>query len=464
MRLVPQPGPQTAFLSTPADIAIYGGAAGGGKSWGLLAESTRHVHVHGFTGMILRNTTTQIRNQGGIWDESKTIYPALAGRPREQQLEWRFPAGSSIKFGFLEHENDVENYKGAQIAFLGWDELNLFSEKQFWYMLSRNRSTCGVRPYVRATTNPDADSWLAKLLEWWIDPETGYPIVERSGVVRYFTRRDEKIQWGDRPEDVEYIAAGRTITAKTLTFIGASLDDNKILEALDPDYRGNLEALPLVDRERLLRGNWKIRHAAGNVFRPEWFRVVNVQPARVRRAVRYWDKAGSDETSKTGNYSVGTLMAETEDGRICVIDVIRRKLTPHERNKLILQTAQIDAATYGDRVALWIEREPGHNAAESTDTLAKLLKPFGVRFDRVVKSKLSRSLLFAAGAESGIVDVVNAPWLRDWLDELAAFPEGLFDDQTDSASGAYAKLVTGPDRTERAPPTGGKPIVPIRRR
>src|SRR6516225_5233687 len=68
-------------------------------------------------------------------------------------------------------------------------------------MVSRNRSTCGVRPYIRATCNPDADSWVAEFISWWIDPVSGRPIPERAGVLRYFVRIAEKIVWADRPED-----------------------------------------------------------------------------------------------------------------------------------------------------------------------------------------------------------------------------------------------------------------------
>lgn len=69
-------------------------------------------------------------------------------------------------------------------------------------MMSRNRSTCGVRPYIRATCNPDADSWVAELIAWWIDQDTGYPIPERSGRIRYFIRYDDKMIWGDTRQEL----------------------------------------------------------------------------------------------------------------------------------------------------------------------------------------------------------------------------------------------------------------------
>jgi len=69
-------------------------------------------------------------------------------------------------------------------------------------MVSRNRSTCGVKPYIRATCNPDADSWVADFLAWWIDPESGLPIAERAGVLRHYIRVAETIMWADRPEEL----------------------------------------------------------------------------------------------------------------------------------------------------------------------------------------------------------------------------------------------------------------------
>ena len=72
-------------------------------------------------------------------------------------------------------------------------------------MVSRNRSTCGVRPYIRATCNPDADSWVADFLSWWIDPESGYPLPERAGVLRYFIRIGETIEWADRAEELSEV-------------------------------------------------------------------------------------------------------------------------------------------------------------------------------------------------------------------------------------------------------------------
>src|SRR5437868_7246474 len=198
-----QPGPQTGFLRTAADICIYGGAAGGGKTVGLILEPLRYVcRVANFTAVFFRRTTPQITNPGGLWDESQNFYPRLGGSPHLVMREWRWPRAGKIKFSHLQFETTVYDWQGAQIALICFDELTHFTAHQFFYMVSRNRSTSRVRPYIRATCNPDADSWVADFLAWWIDQETGLPIPEHAGVLRYFIRVSGKVVWADHPEEL----------------------------------------------------------------------------------------------------------------------------------------------------------------------------------------------------------------------------------------------------------------------
>ena len=164
VKIGPQPGPQTEFLSTTADIAIYGGAAGGGKSFGLLLEPLRHYENPKFGAVIFRRHAVQVRNQGGLWDESVELYKQFGGHPREAMLDWEFPTHMTVKFAHLENDSSVYDWQGSQIPLIAFDELTHFTEKQFFYMMSRNRSASGVPGYIRATTNPDADSGLESLL------------------------------------------------------------------------------------------------------------------------------------------------------------------------------------------------------------------------------------------------------------------------------------------------------------
>jgi Terminase large subunit, T4likevirus-type, N-terminal len=104
--------------------------------------------------VFFRRTTPQVTNPGGLWDESLNFYPRLGGTPRLRAHEWHWPRGGKIKFSHLQFDTTVYDWQGAQITLICFDELTHFTAHQFFYMVSRNRSTCGVRPYIRATCNP----------------------------------------------------------------------------------------------------------------------------------------------------------------------------------------------------------------------------------------------------------------------------------------------------------------------
>lgn len=271
----PQQGFQESYLSSPADIVIGGSGAGVGKTFALLLEPTRHIKNKNFQSIILRRTTPQIRNAGGLWDASMNIYPYLNAIPKESSLKWDFESGASLKFNHLEYEKNVFDHQGAEYCFIGFDELTHFSESQFWYMMSRNRSTCGVKPYVRATCNPDPDSFVAKLIEWWINQETGFPIPERAGALRYFIRENGNIIWGDSKQEVidkvpHIVELFKDVNPldliKSLTFIPGSIYDNQELLSKNPEYLSNLLSQDETNRQRLLDGNWKIRSDKSSLF------------------------------------------------------------------------------------------------------------------------------------------------------------------------------------------------------
>ena len=221
--LKPQKGPQEAFLSNKADIVIYGGAAGGGKTYALLLEPLRHIGNSDFGAVIFRRVSTQISSEGGLWDTALDIYQNIQGTTfKTQPYTVQFPSGAKITFNHLQYEKDVYSYQGAQIPLIGFDELTHFTAKQFWYLLSRNRTTCGVKPYIRATCNPDADSWVRDLISWWLDDE-GYPIKERSGVLRYFFRKDGDLIWGDTRKELMEKYGKQDFEIKSITFVPSSI-------------------------------------------------------------------------------------------------------------------------------------------------------------------------------------------------------------------------------------------------
>ena len=428
----PQPGPQETFLASTADIVIFGGAAGGGKTWALLMQPLKHVGNAQFGGVIFRRTSPQIRNQGGLWDESEQIYPLLKAEPRQTVLEWRFPSGAKLKFAHLQYDLDVHDWQGAQVPFIGFDQLEHFSESQFWYMLSRNRSLCGVHPYVRATVNPDADSWVAKLIAWWIDQETGFPIDERSGVVRWFVRVNNETKWADTKEELAVDGE----EPKSLTFIPARLSDNQILMQKDPGYLANLKALSLVDRERLLNGNWKIVATAGKIFNRAWFEIVDAVPAGGTE-VRFTDLAASEKkiASKDPDYTASCKMRRVENVYY-VMDATAEQIGPTEADRAMQNRASQDGRACKQR---W-EEEGGASGKRDSSHITQLLAGYDCKGVRPEGDKIVRAKPLAAQAEAGNVKLLKGPWNERWLNHMHGQPELPHDDEMDAASGAFNEL------------------------
>src|ERR1700738_5376697 len=426
-----QPGPQTEFLQTAADICIYGGAAGSGKTVGLILEPLRHVgRVANFTAVFFRRTTPQITNPGGLWDESQNFYPRLRGTPHPPSPQWRWPRGGKIKFSHLQLATTVYDWQGAQITLICFDELTHFTAHQFFYLLSRNRATC----------TPDADSWVAEFLAWWIDQDTGLPIPERAGVLRYFIRVSEKIVWANRPEELTQsqdlppgVDPPRPIS---VTFIPAKVSDNPALLRVNPEYPAWLLSMPLLERERLLSGNWKIRPAAGLYFKREWCAIADQAPADLD-VVRYWDLAATEKTELNDpDWTVGIKLGRDRNGGYWLLDVLRRRANPGDVERLLLNTATQD----GKRVEVGFGQDPGQAGKSQAQHLVRALSGFTVKPATESGDKLTRFGPFSAQCRARNVKILRGSWNDDLFRVLEGFPELAHDDEVDACSGALEML------------------------
>lgn len=458
----PQPGPQEQFLSTSADIAIYGGAAGGGKSFGLLLEPLRHVTSNAeFAAVFFRRSTVQVRNPGGLWDESVKLYGQVRGaQPVAHVLEWNFGIGGKVKFAHLEHDSTVLDWQGAQIPLIGFDELTHFTRAQFFYMLSRNRSTCGVRPYVRATCNPDADSWVAEFISWWIDQTTGYAIPERGGKIRWFVRVGDVLVWADSAEEL-IEAHGPEALPKSVTFIPASIQDNKALLAADPGYLANLNALPTVERERLKNGNWKIRPAAGLYFQADWVRWYERRPLGLRvYAASDYAVTDPEDTDSEPDFTEHGVFGVDPDWNIFVLDWWNEQTTAD-----IWISSQLDLVQKW-RPQLWFGE--GGVIRRATEPLLKRMtrerdgQAFqAYRWLNPINDKSARARGIQARMSAGTVYwPKGAPWVHRVLAQLDAFPIGRFDDAVDTfglMGRGLDQLLAGekPKSAEKKPPQPG---------
>lgn len=445
---------QEMFLASRADIAIMGGARGGGKTFGLQLDSSRHLRRRGFYGALLRSTLTAVKKLGGMWDEGQRFYRGLGGTSNRSELSWTFPSGAKLAYGHLETEASIENWRGAQVGWLGIDQLETIKEHAFWAVTGSIRSATGVNSCMRATCNPNPDCFLYKngsdegLISWWINTETGYPIQERAGVLRWFVRDGDRLVWADSPN--ELASQYPTMHPTSVTFVPATVYDNTTLLQADPGYLARLQAMPYVERMRMLGGNWKIKAAAGTTLRPEWFRRANQWPERFERVVRVWDLAGTEPSrvNPDPDWCAGCLAGLDERGNVWLMDMQRFRASTGTVEDRIAATAERD----GHMVEIFLEQEGGSAGIGWPDSIIRnRLVGFRAKRKKPQGSKLTRAQILGSAAEHNRIyvpddDRLRAAWLNAFLSECGTFTDGTqadHDDQVDAASAAVIELTMG---------------------
>lgn len=485
-----QEGKQALFGKIDADVIIFGGAAGAGKTRALLTDFVRQEYIDNpdYRAVMFRRTYPEFTQAGGLVDESRKIYYPIKGTFIEKpSLEWRFPSGARVSFRHLQHEKTVHIYQGSQITRIGFDELTHFTEEQFFYLLSRNRSVSGIKPAVRATCNPDADSWVASFISWWINPKDGYAIEERSGIVRYFIRQGNTVYWADDkqelidkfslkdrlfemiPDDIqkaflsdEEISIKPEDLIKSFTFIPATIFDNRELIKVNPTYLANLYSLHQVERERLLRGNWKIKYEAGTVFDRTWFEILDKIPDdwRLIGKVRFWDLAATAKENAESYhcYTSGTLIhkyqrikntlpdsTEIKEFAYVIADNICEQKKVGEVELMLKNTAELDGRT----VAVRWEQEGGSSGKFVENTITNVIREKHPNHD--VKAiapqgdKLTRALPVATAASRGQIFILrDGTWNTRFLNACQGFDGSKktppTNDIVDSLSGAFYSL------------------------
>jgi len=226
-------GPQTEFLAADEKDVLYGGAAGGGKSYAMLVDPLRYAHRKAHRALILRRSMPELRE---LIDKSRELYPqAFPGcKFREVEKVWNFPSGAKIEFGFLERDADVYRYQGQAYSWIGFDEITHLPTEFGWnYLASRLRTTDPeIKTYLRCTANPGGigAAWVKKRY------------VDSSEINKSFIGKD----------------------GLSRKFIPARLLDNPYL-ANDGIYEQMLMSLPPVQRKQLLEGNWDVNEGAAFV-------------------------------------------------------------------------------------------------------------------------------------------------------------------------------------------------------
>ena len=434
--IAPQAGPQHAFCSSPADICFYGGQAGSGKTWAIVYEAARHNQIPGYGGIIFRRTSPELTGPGSVWSTSNEIYPGIGGAAREgAEMDWTFPSGATILFRHLQHDKHALGHQGKEYAFIGFDEVTHFSEFQFWQLVSRMRSTCGIKPYMRATCNPDKNSFVRGLLDWWIGAD-GLPIKERSGKLRWFLRDGEVLQWDDSRDALAQRFPGRDPIS--FTFIPASLADNPALTKIDPGYRARLENLPRVERERLLGGNWNVMPSAGMFFRPHYFEILDVAPTDMVAICRAWDMAATEasETNPDPDYTASMKLGMLRSGKLVILHAQQFRGTPAK----VKDATRNMAAQDGFECTQVYWQDPGQAGKYQVEMMRQMLSGFITASYQAAKSKVEYAMPASASAEAGNIAMVRGPWNQELIRTLEGFPEYGHDDLVDAFSLAYMHM------------------------
>ncbi|MEE8599101.1 MAG: terminase family protein, partial [Dehalococcoidales bacterium] len=337
----PNPGPQTEFLSADEDIVLYGGAAGGGKSYAMVVDPLRHAHLSNHRAVIVRKTMPELKE---LLDVARDLYfkydPKVRFRENPQP-SFKFSSGAEIQFRFLDRREDMFKFQGIAYTYIGFDELSQQATAEgFNYVRSRLRSatadgTDGIKCYVRATANPGS-MWVYEM----------------------FIK--------DRPPNKAFILPGTEDTAHptTIKFIPAKLEDNPYL-ARDGRYESVLRSLDETLRRQLLDGDWLA--SSDNMF-TEF--DVGLHVTDHFEIPKHWNRtAGLDYGYKDPSAAVW-FATDPTDGSIVIYDeFLQSGLTGREFALSIKEKEQYELVNVDHPIDWSIYARTGHTGPTIAESM-----------------------------------------------------------------------------------------------
>ena len=324
----PNEGPQTDFLAAPEKEVLYGGAAGGGKSYALLVDPLRFADNTNHRALLLRRTLGELAE---LIDQSKKVYPKAFPNAvfKESKNLWIFPSGATILLSYVDKDPDVTRFQGQSFSWIGIDELGHYPTPYVWdYLRSRLRTTDSkIETYMRASANPGGVGgwWIKKMFIDPITPNTAFAAKDmESGKTLVFPPKHSR--------------AGYPLFQRK--FIPARLTDNPYLMA-SGEYEAMLLSLPEVERRRLLDGDWDV--AEGAAF-SEFNRPTHVcEPFEVPRG---WPRF---RTADYGYSSPSCILwgAVDHDGTIWIYrELYAKRLTADALADAIFEAEAFDPPMY----------------------------------------------------------------------------------------------------------------------
>lgn len=443
------------FLNCKSDYIIFGGGAGCGKSHQALLLVLKYCKDPNFRAVFIRETSTQLSQAGGLYQEASSMWVHFgAVFKTHPQMTATFPSGAQVQFKVCGADRDITNYDGGQYSLVVFDEAQNHTEVQVRYLESRIRSKAKGPHQLIATCNPRFDSHLLPFVLPYLDPVTGIPDPEKSGVERYYASFGGTLVFGETKEELE--AKYPDIQAQSYTYIAATIKDNPIMKKLNPGYVKRLENLKRVERERLLLGSWFAKESTAGYFKREWVEEIDTSPTDVIQRVRGMDLAASlaSESYPNPDWTASVMMSKTKSGHYVVEHVERYRKLSNGVLENIVETDTKDKG-YGQECMVYCPEDPGAGGKLASMYLIKYLTEHGVTArpekGRTTVGKLPKMQPFLSLAEAGLVKVVKGDWNDMWYNELEDFIEGNRQqkddmwDATGTAAKALLKEITLPE-------------------
>ena len=306
-----------------------------------------------------------------------------------------------------------------ELSSVFYDEVSQASESHIWWLISRLRTKAKMVPSIWMSCNPDPSSFLRGWVNWWLYPEDhpkfGLPDPEKAGKIRYALRKGGDLFWGDTALELieQYgnprLAPDDPKQAKPLSvqcLLGTIYDNPWLLEN-QPEYLASLEALPDMERKRLLYGDWEAREANSTYFMRNWCEeVLSYDPTEFTKVVRSWDMASTlkSDHNPSPDYTVSTLMGKTKSGQYVVLDVRRMRIRSGDWEKRIVEAWESDRQIFRDVMTL-IPQDPGAAGEMACSILRRSLAERGMLTEKIRASgkKLERFRPFSACAYQGSI-------------------------------------------------------------
>ncbi|QXN60163.1 hypothetical protein KUA24_96 [Vibrio phage HNL01] len=495
----PQEGRQSEVMKVianqEADFILLTGGRSSGKTELITMADLLFAGDPNFRSVKFRRTYKQLTRAGGLWQKANSQYKFFDVTPNKSDLKYIFPSGAETAFSYCDNMEDAESWRGSELSMIAFDEINHHGFDQIAMLQTCLRSQAKMSSMMIGTCNPDEQSWVYQLFlkGYYIDEETGFPIEERNGDIRYYiidpvTEKPVFSNTLDFFEEhyPEIIRPINPVTGdrmyvkpKRFAFFSLCIWDNEIAQKLNPGYVAELVALPPYKRDTQLYGCWTAKAEKNKMFKREFLRGLGDHPEygvetvtlpRKRATCRAWDLAYSEPSQayKSPDFTASAKLHRCDRGYYYIDGGWHPDLHEHKdedgnpilghfrKNVGTRDEWMLQQARYDDKKCIVVLPKTGAAGKAEFEQLKNMFvndgfKVISASAGNTANGKAKRFFPFCSAAEQGLVFILKDTFrseatLEAFLAELEEMEEGfkssskLKDDFTDSVADAFISL------------------------